>query len=387
MKALTPAVNDERRVPKGTKVSTAEATERERRMRDKCANGLHLSAAILANREVQFDCKSARYISKPQYAWHQHWSHTLSSSDAGFEFAQSLASGRDGAGIIMTTARQLGDLAGLASIGIRVEVSGKVCKKFAADSLDVMSQNALVHKAFDLVFALIHEEVKFMLMWMSTFPYRLAAMFDYGQERLREELQTMRGISKAWSVAKAKSQPFWKALCRHCSLSWAISEDCFELFADEHWEFTERCQRQVRRMFHHNMSTLVAERGFQQLRDHERDSTNRQRSAASLWRHPTRDGVLSEVHSFPEVAPNGIPHKHVEKTSLPSTFFQPVFRLSSSSFEETCQAGGRRLGIQWERQTFQPSAPTQTSCSGASAKARWTQRPELGRGVARAQVS
>lgn len=70
------------------------------------------------------------------------------------------------------------------------------------------------------------------------------------------------------------------------------------------------------------------------MRDHERDSSNRHQSAVSLWRHPTHDEVLSGVHQYKEVCASDIPHKHTERTVLPTTFFQPVFRMSSFDYKD-----------------------------------------------------
>lgn len=62
MKALTPGSEKK---DNERKTGTAEATERESRMRDRCANSLHLSAAILADRDIRFHCKLACFISAP----------------------------------------------------------------------------------------------------------------------------------------------------------------------------------------------------------------------------------------------------------------------------------------------------------------------------------
>lgn len=52
MQALTP-MSEKKDDSEKEKTTMQDATEKERRMRDRCANGLHLSAAILACRDIQ----------------------------------------------------------------------------------------------------------------------------------------------------------------------------------------------------------------------------------------------------------------------------------------------------------------------------------------------
>lgn len=172
----------------------------------------------------------------------------MNSVKSGLEFARCLASGESGAEIIMKTADQLSDMGGLARLGILVDFSGERCKNLPLDSPEITPQNLMMQKAYDLAFSLIHEEIKFMAMWKSTFPCRLAALLGASYERIKAEMGAMKAVAAAWAQAQGRRQPFWQALCRRSNLSWTIVRECFELFAEEGWQFTENCRKQVERL-------------------------------------------------------------------------------------------------------------------------------------------
>ena len=330
MQALTMRDPDQNQESKPTMAAT---TERERQARDRCANGLHLAAAILANPDVQFECKMARFVSEAQCNWHSEWSHKLKSSEAGLELASSLASGENAAAIIQATGTRLGDVVGLARCGLQVDFSGSARRQLTLQSPEVRHEDLMMKKMYATVWQLIFEEMKFMLMWRSTYPYRLACLLTASSERLQLELQDMKDTLAAWREACSKSAPFWKRACK-TSMAWVITKECFELFEEEGWAFTARARCQVQRLFEHNMSTLVVERGFQKIRDHERDNSNGMQSAVSLWRHPTREGVLPKVHDFCEVDPSTVPQSGLEQKALPASFFKPLLKQSSCDFKD-----------------------------------------------------
>ena len=69
------------------------AQEKERHLRDRCKNTLHVSGAVLANFDVQFDAQAAVFLSKPQVSLHRHWSHFLKSTDGALDLARECATG------------------------------------------------------------------------------------------------------------------------------------------------------------------------------------------------------------------------------------------------------------------------------------------------------
>ena len=331
MQTLTVADQEEKDdEPKST---MAAAAERERQARDKCSNGLHLAAAILANPDVQFDCKMARFVSEAQCKWHSEWSHKLKSTGAGLELASSLASGENAVAIIKATAACLGDVAGLARCGLQADFSGGQRGRLTLESPEVRSEDLMMKKMFGTAWQLIYEETEFMLMWRSAYPYRLACLLTVDGERLQFELNDMKDTLAAWREAGTKNAPFWKK-ARKTSMAWTVTTECFELFEEEGWVFTPRARRQVQRLFEHNMSTLVVERAFQKIRDHERDNSNAMQSAVSLWRHPAREEVLQKIHDFPEVDASSIPHNGLEQKMLPASFFRPLLKRSSCDFKD-----------------------------------------------------
>ena len=333
LRALTPASKkdgpgDEK------KLSTADAAERERRARDRCANSLHLVAAILANEDIQFEAKLASMVSQGQIDWHKKWSSSLNSDTAGAEFASLSAKGKLSTDVILTTAARCGDMDNLQRVGIEVDFSDASCKKLAHDSPFVLLQNDRMKLAIDLVWALISEEVRLMIAWSSLYPYRFAALLEASPDLLDAELRTMKETAEAWEEANKRTQPFWKRLVRRSPMAWVLNQDTFEIFRQEKYEYSARCKEQNERMWDHNMTTLQLERGFQHLRDHSRDQPSKQQCATALWLHPVRDGVLSQVHKFKEVSADKVPHNGNSGELLPPKFFEPHFNRSSFDFKD-----------------------------------------------------
>ena len=60
------------------------------------------------------------------------------------------------------------------------------------------------------------------------------------------------------------------------------------------------------RIFHYAGSTLLTEESFQNQEDSTRQTKNKKMSGATLWRNPTRRGLLSEKFNFNEVSTAGI---------------------------------------------------------------------------------
>ena len=98
---------------------------KENRARDKCVNGLQFAAVVMTNDDIQFDCRAATYITRPQVKLHQHWSHHLKGSDGGLKLAIECASGRLSAEILQKTFRCLSHQGELSRIGLQVDFTGK----------------------------------------------------------------------------------------------------------------------------------------------------------------------------------------------------------------------------------------------------------------------
>ena len=72
------------------------------------------------------------------------------------------------------------------------------------DHPEVLNENMLVTRMFEIVVALIAEEIKFMLMWRSTYPYRCAALLEASPFEVALELGAMKNNLASWGVVTTK---------------------------------------------------------------------------------------------------------------------------------------------------------------------------------------
>ena len=75
------------------KTTMREVSERERQQRDRCQNTLHLSAIVLGNSDIQYDCALAAWLTLPQQEEHSDLAKHLSSLDFAEKMCIDFAAG------------------------------------------------------------------------------------------------------------------------------------------------------------------------------------------------------------------------------------------------------------------------------------------------------
>ena len=313
------------------KETMQQAQAQEAKLRDRCSNGLHLSATILANEDIQMECRTCLYMATMQRQWHSHFSHFLKDTNDGLQLSVTLAQGNRSFEIIAHMSTCLGDPAGLEVCGLMVDLTASRLKGLKMDDPEVMSQQERLLRMSSLMWALMSEEVSFILMWKHTYPYRLAAMLIARDDEKTAELQRMRRLWTAWQHANSLAAPFWKSLLPRLSFHWVITKEIFLMCAEHGWRWTPALTAQITRLFTNMGSTIVVERAFQAVRDHERDVSNKKLGATAVWRKPITDQVLNKKHSYPEVDARQVPHHEVVGLRLPKNFYTPSLKDSSDN--------------------------------------------------------
>ena len=79
---------------------------------------------------------------------------------------------------------------------------------------------------------------------------------------------------EAWKAIQGCPAPCWKRLVGASSLSWVVAMETLKLFEQEGFKYTDGVDKQVQRMWKHQMSTLLCERAFQKCRMHSHDAAN-----------------------------------------------------------------------------------------------------------------
>lgn len=144
----------------------------------------------------------------------------------------------------------------------------------------------------------------------------------------------MRVLWQVWAEVRASKLQAWKTVAARSSLRWVAVAETFTLADSLGWQMSDRLRRQVQRMFRHQYSTLLNERAFQKLRDHERDNSSHEIFTTSVWRKPTLDKVLSGVHDYEEINVADVEAPNMQAESLPASLFKPVLRESSHDFKD-----------------------------------------------------
>ena len=195
-----------------------------------------------------------------------------------------------------------------------------------------MSEDELMRRMHRLVTELCFEEVKFLAMWRSTYPYAFAALLSDDEEGTKRQYARMRTIVKGFDKAKKSTHPMWQGVVKQSGLSWLINQESFELFQEEDFKLGPRSTKQIRRLFTHMMSSLLSERGFKWMRDSQRDNNNAAVGEMTLWECPSRRKVL-EDHGFQDIPTNHI--RDVGHQSVDKSFFgPPIFSKNSDSFKD-----------------------------------------------------
>ena len=323
----------------GEKEGMAATTEKETKARSKCVNGLHFAAVVMANDDIQFDCRAARYMARPQVAVHKTWSHDLKSPDQGTKLAIELASGALSHRVLKETFTLLADAGELERIGLQVDFSGKRWKGLATDSPEVQNEDELMGRLYSLGQNFCQEEIIFLAMWRSAFPYAFAGLLQEDAAMTDTVLRRARCVADAYAEAKTSTMQVWKGIVKESCLSWTINSETFQLLEAEGYKLTDRVLKQVRRVWAHMMSSLLSERGFKWMRDCQRDNNNALVSQLTLWECPSRRSVLGN-HKYDEISASRV--HDVGKDSISKSMFgPPVFRKSSDTFWDVPGKGGK----------------------------------------------
>lgn len=305
---------------------------KEAQQRDKCVNGLHFSAVVMANDDVQFDCRGARLITEPEVNAHKHWAHFLRGGDAGMKLAYECASGKLSTSILKEKFVMFNDYKKLQDVGLETEFTALCWRTATLWDAMVQSERQRMQRLMKLQLETIKQEVEFYSMWRM-FPSAFAGFLTNNDAEIKNAMAAVKRLSAAWKEAKTKTTVFWKGFVPNMSLDWVVVQETFELFESSGWIYTERCDEQVRRLFNHMMSSILCERGFKWARDAGRDNANEMISELSLWEAPTRRGVL-KAHDFKEVTPPPASSARLQQEKIRASFFKPLFKKSSDTYKD-----------------------------------------------------
>lgn len=318
------------------KQSMAATEQKESRQREKCVNGLHFSAVVIANDDVQFDTRACAYIAGPQVSLHKHWSHALKGASKGLELAKDLSTGALSMSIITDTQKLLSDSAGIEAVGMQVEFTAarwrRLTSPMTIESPEVRSEDEKMCKLQCLVRQFCSQEVGFMSQWCSMYPYAFASLLDPNhREKAMERIKRLVDVLPA---VRALTAQFWTGLLRNSALDWTLTSETFELISAEAFEYTDRVAKQITRFWNHFMSSILTERNFKWARDAERDNATKKISSLTLWEAASRRKVL-DSHDFKEIS---VEHESRlcdgEVQPISDKFHHPAFKNSSDSFKD-----------------------------------------------------
>lgn len=317
--------------------TTGQSKEEVRKLRDQATNGLHFAAVVLSHADIQLDVQMAYYVTAAEREWHEEVSSNLKHPGFCARLPVENACGARTFPYILKTARVFGDASILEKMGLLTDFSGRVWRSVQQDCPEVWEQNRLANKVGSLVLAVIKGAMNDGLLWMSLCPYRFSSLLSDDDRIVGKCLEDMKHMSRGLELIADLRTPLWKAFLKRSCLQWTLVEETLSLGKDVGFTMDDTLRAQVSRLHGHPMSTLIAERTFQKMRDHERDNSSRQQSALSLWAKPVTKGVLCRDHKFEEVSITDVAPP--PKSELPKSIFRPVFSKSSDKFDHLVGVG------------------------------------------------
>ena len=154
------------------------SAKKEALQREKCTNGLHYSAVVMANDDVQFEARAAAWTAGPSLDCHKHWAHFLRGAESGCALAQACATGALSMNIVGKMHGLLCDEDGLKKVGVNTHFTAVRFKTLQVDSPEVHQEDRLMCILTRLTTCFLEQEIHFLAHWRSTYPYRFAALLD-----------------------------------------------------------------------------------------------------------------------------------------------------------------------------------------------------------------
>lgn len=273
MGALTPKRRDVQAID-GARM-TAQAKAAHTKLRDKCANTMHLAAMVLADDSIRKDEGMIAFVCRPVREETLRWASRLRDVEGVSRFHFERAALVDGySAAVLGLLEPLARLPDLMRCGLSVAFDTKDLNGLKADSVEVLHEQQAMQDFMGWLLIAVARRVRGHLAVAWTYPHKFALVLGGTEELERRAMLEFKKDYEAFLACQVASDeaPFWKKLLvrsvfQHVAVSETLAA-CAPDFGPEH---IPMMKAQAKRICCHLGTTLPVEvnfRGFQDTHTH-----------------------------------------------------------------------------------------------------------------------
>lgn len=317
------------------KMAVKEGMRRTQKLRDGVPNQFRLSTLAMMDSGFYFSMRLVHMTSKPFNELYSLWNMTLRSPEATLEHHLSFVQGRN---VFFSAIRKCSSpfdfVDDLAALGIEAALSGPAVLKAKDDDPELMDQRDKYKDVWLAIFAQARCFFKGFLPQYLGYPGKFAHLLDPRPEYRAAQWEDMVKDWTAWKSVENTKTGVLRRLGKLTPFRWREVYEIFEWPAMYDMKLTPEVLAVVEQIFKYQGSSLSTEISFQKISDNSRDSKSGRQGAASIWRRPVRDRLLSSEFGFNEINICEVPDDMPIKSELPQSVMRPNYNKQSTTLKD-----------------------------------------------------
>ena len=322
--------------PSDTPLTTQGGKAEVQQVRDRCANGLHVSTIIHADKAIYHLAMMIRHCTRGMREWYGKWNPGNRSRQGCLQFSISLASGTESFDAVWAILNWTSQAQSMMQSGFLVEelVNSPASFRGLSVAHDVVAQQDEHAEKLDrLQWALVGCRVGSLSRHMCLPPRSFAILLAEDDGLRQWGLQVLRKQWEAWQSASSLTTPFWKQVITRSPFQWELNKNIMEHLVDNGWQITDELNMFLVKINSQLGSTTPVEVSFQKNRRAEAQRPDKVVNSLMCWQHPVRAHVLSHDFGFREVDMESVAENpSIKACRIPATMFNPPSKRQSMNF-------------------------------------------------------
>jgi hypothetical protein len=334
-----------RRLHKGSggSKSTKQGQTEVQQVRDRCANGLHISCIIHGDKSIYHYGMMIHYSTKALTRWYSKWNAECRSRAGCLKMHVEMGLGLESFTAVGAILSWITDASAMMECGFFYEELVNSPSRFAGLTLQhdlVAQQDEHAEKLDKLQWSLVGQRVG-SLNRLIRLPPRSFAMLLVSKAEAKEwALKELKRQWFAYQAAKEYTTPFWKQLVQRSPFNWELNLDVVGCLVDNKWQATPELLAWLTKVRSELGSTCPVEVAFQKNRRAESQRPDKVVGPISCWQNPVRSQLLSADFGFREVDMEAVPENPSASSSrIPATMFSSPTSRQSMNFKDIVGKG------------------------------------------------